>query len=173
MSVPDSRPLFLWRPVARAVSYRIQIDTIKSFTSPAMTALDVSDTAFKPLSDLKNRKYYWRVSCSLNPSQFSWTDSLIVVPPVGVEGGVMAAQGRELTATPNPFNLSTIITYCIPEHRNGLLSIYSSNGALILTQAIHGTGTFHWDAGKRASGVYMCRLAIGKTVYVKKMMLMR
>jgi hypothetical protein len=74
---------------------------------------------------------------------------------------------------PNPFNPATSVNYFIPDRQKGFLSLYASDGSLISTQPVQGAGALHWDAGKRASGVYLCKLAIGRKVYVKKMMLMR
>jgi hypothetical protein len=75
--------------------------------------------------------------------------------------------------SPNPFTPSTSISYFLPETQKGLLSIYSSDGSIILKQGVQGRGTFLWNAGKKASGVYVCRLVVGEKVFSRKMMLMR
>ena len=86
--------------------------------------------------------------------------------PLMVSAGV-------LQSLPNPFNPSTLIEYSLPETQNGLLSVYSADGSLILKQAVRGRGTFTWNAGKLASGIYVCRLTAGEKVFSKKMMLLR
>jgi hypothetical protein len=76
-TITIKRPVFAWKPVQRATSYRIQIDTLPLFASP-LFSLPLNDTLYTPNIDLKARTYYWRVSCNLNFDVFCPADSFII-----------------------------------------------------------------------------------------------
>jgi hypothetical protein len=52
-------PIFSWQPVIGAGSYRLQIDTTDTFSSP--TNYTTLATTYQPLLKLNNGIYYWRV----------------------------------------------------------------------------------------------------------------
>jgi len=83
---------------------------------------------------------------------------------------------------PNPFNPSTEIRYRVPTSGNIDLSIYDPRGRLIRTllSGYHeaGPGKVTWDgksnAGREvASGLYFCRLVVGKYSKTIKVVLLR
>ncbi len=87
---------------------------------------------------------------------------------------------------PNPFNLSTIITYDIPPLPQGSVStkltVFNTQGQLVRTlvdqQRAAGRYTVHWngldDFGRTiASGVYFYRLTAGNVVMSKKLAIMK
>ena len=82
-----------------------------------------------------------------------------------------------LRAYPNPFNLSTAISYSLPEQGDITLSIYNLLGqrVAILFEGIQQAGehSITWDASGFPSGVYFARLEAGGQSQTVKMMLLR
>lgn len=83
---------------------------------------------------------------------------------------------------PNPFNPATSIRYTVPRKSHVAVDVYSSSGRLIRTLidevAPAGTGEVTWDGTNNAgvpvaSGVYFCRLCVGKVTVSRKMLLLR
>jgi photosystem II stability/assembly factor-like uncharacterized protein len=84
--------------------------------------------------------------------------------------------------SPNPFNPVTSIRYTIPDPSTVTLRVYAPSGKLVRTiltgKQPAGTRVVEWDgrndAGNRAaSGVYVYRLRVGKTVLSRKMTLLK
>ena len=83
---------------------------------------------------------------------------------------------------PNPFNPSTAIEYYVPEKNWVTLSIYNVAGKhiaqLVEDSREQGFYVARWqgvdDQGHSvASGIYFCRLRVGKEIVSKKIVLMR
>ena len=78
---------------------------------------------------------------------------------------------------PNPFNPSTVIRYRIAEAGQVRLSVHDLLGremAVLVDQAIPaGRYGVRWDARGFASGVYFYRLTAGKSVEVRRMLLLQ
>ncbi len=78
---------------------------------------------------------------------------------------------------PNPFNPTTSINYSIPESVDVQLEVYNILGQRVATLVsgfqTSGTHSVVFDASQLASGVYLYRIAAGKYVSVKKMMLVK
>jgi hypothetical protein len=78
---------------------------------------------------------------------------------------------------PNPFNPSTTITFSIPETGYVTLKIYNSLGnevATLVDKSISaGKYSVDWNARSMASGVYFCRIQTGRSVAVRKIMLLK
>jgi len=78
---------------------------------------------------------------------------------------------------PNPFNPTTTITYLIPEPSHVSISVYNVLGRKIATlvnekeAAGHHSIKFHANA--LSSGVYFYRIAVGKQVQTRKMLLLK
>ena len=82
-----------------------------------------------------------------------------------------------LRAYPNPFNLSTAISYSLPEQGDITLSIYSLLGQRVATiyEGFQDAGEHSvvWDATAFPSGVYFARLEVGKHSKSMKMVLLK
>ena len=82
-----------------------------------------------------------------------------------------------LPNSPNPFNLSTVFTFTVPETIEVTLSIYNELGqrvALLFQQtAVPGVYRVHWQTGALASGLYLCRLQTPAKTLVQKIQLLR
>jgi len=83
---------------------------------------------------------------------------------------------------PNPFNLTTCITFELPREEAIRLSIYAVNGAMVreVVNDVRGAGVHEvfWDGRDSsgnpvASGAYLCTLAAGDFRQSRKMLLIR
>jgi len=84
----------------------------------------------------------------------------------------------ELTPNyPNPFNASTTIEYNLRNEAQVELSIYDvlacEVATLVNEKQIAGNYKIVWTAEKLSSGVYICSLKVGSTVFYHKMLLIR
>lgn len=89
---------------------------------------------------------------------------------------------RLIGCQPNPFNLSTSITFAIPHGCNVQLTVYNALGqriAMLIDDRLSpGRQNVFWngidDAGQEvAAGMYLCRLSAGGFVDTKKMLLLK
>jgi aminopeptidase N len=78
---------------------------------------------------------------------------------------------------PNPFNPATTIRYELPATAHVRLSIATLLGeevaVLVDGNQQAGSKSVEWNAGDKASGIYFCRLDVGGSVLVKKLLLLR
>ncbi len=105
--------------------------------------------------------------------------------PIHVAGITPSITTRLEQNYPNPFNPATFIPYTIGqegENESVILSFYDVSGRMVdrhdLGPKPVGTHTFRWNPallgnGKLPSGVYYCRLHIGKMTFTRKMILLR
>ncbi|MGD9200911.1 MAG: hypothetical protein PVI26_05065, partial [Chitinispirillia bacterium] len=78
----ESSPTFRWHPVSGATSYTFQIDTNINFLTNSQSY--PSDTFTTPPNELSPENYYWRVSSSLDFSDYSNPDSLVVIDTMDI-----------------------------------------------------------------------------------------
>ena len=80
-------------------------------------------------------------------------------------------------ATPNPFNPVTSIAINLPEESEIRLDVFDITGRHIetLANARYSSGhhTIQWNGSRSASGIYLCRLAVGSKTVVIKLCLLR
>ena len=78
---------------------------------------------------------------------------------------------------PNPFNPTTTIEFSLSQSSPVTLQIFNSLGEEITTlvsgRLSSGSHSYVWDAANQASGVYLYRLQVDKSVELRKMILMR
>lgn len=78
---------------------------------------------------------------------------------------------------PNPFNPSTTISFSIPEQSNVSVKIYNMLGqdvyTLVNEQLEAGRYNYNFDAYSLSSGNYIYRVAAGKNIETKKMILLK
>ncbi|NOZ46399.1 MAG: ammonia-forming cytochrome c nitrite reductase subunit c552 [Chlorobi bacterium] len=79
---------------------------------------------------------------------------------------------------PNPFSISTNISYTIPKAANISVDIYNMKGQHIETllkdkYENKGTHTITFNSANLPSGIYFCSLVTGKTERIMKMILLR
>ncbi len=90
---------------------------------------------------------------------------------------VIAQENLSLEASPNPFNPSARISYYLPQKAVVSLTLYNMQGKLVreLSSGMVPAGrhTMQVEAGKLASGIYICEFRSGATAKRLKMVLMR
>lgn len=112
-----------------------------------------------------------------------WT-SPIDITTMDVNEKVVISSDFELCQNyPNPFNSTTTLSFVIGPAASGsfvTLTIYDVLGQEVATlvKDIKHSGKYlvEWDAsqqGSLASGIYQCKLTVGKNVKVRKMLLLR
>jgi hypothetical protein len=78
---------------------------------------------------------------------------------------------------PNPFTLSTTISFSISSKSYVSLRVFDINGrevSTIVSEELNaGTHQRQWNASGLAGGVYYCRLVVNDFIQSKKLMLMR
>jgi hypothetical protein len=78
---------------------------------------------------------------------------------------------------PNPFNSSTTFCFQVNRHASTLLEVFDALGRniAVLIRADLSPGAYRvpWDARSYASGVYHCRLAVGATMNVRRVLLLK
>jgi hypothetical protein len=82
-----------------------------------------------------------------------------------------------LSAFPNPFNPSTVITFDLPSQSNIQLSVFDLNGKrvelLFSGNKTAGKHSIIWNATKQSSGIYLLKLEAGNEVLTRKMTLVK
>ncbi len=94
----------------------------------------------------------------------------------GIDEGITPKAFSLYQNYPNPFNAQTNIRFSIQNASEVSIGIYSITGQLV--QRISGfypagDNVVTWDASDKASGVYFYRVAAGKTVETRKMLLVK
>ena len=90
---------------------------------------------------------------------------------------IITPENFVLTALPNPFNPSVNISYCLSQKAKVSLILYNLQGKIVkdvaycMTSA--GKHTVQINAGKLASGIYVCEFKGGATTKRLKLVLMR
>jgi hypothetical protein len=131
---------------------------------------------FDPCEDPTKDLYYYLVEIGGdNPTHYG---------PLSVKGAPAptAALGQNY---PNPFNPSTTIPYTIGSSGSGqpvTMSFYNVAGGMVESFSLGakqaGDHTFRWNPSLTRrngfpSGVYYCRLQVGKEIYTRKVILLR
>lgn len=155
--VQTRRPVFEWSIVPGATLYTLLISDNILFVNSA--SYPMADTTVTPGVDYAYGKWYWKVSCSLNPDRFSPVDSLIISPVVSVNEqhrlGVFSFSVR-----PDGISLTTVNPLV-----DGAISIYDVSGRLISRPQIkNGTTSFSMKYSGNSgagfvSGVYFIKIA--------------
>jgi hypothetical protein len=81
------------------------------------------------------------------------------------------------SAHPNPFNSSVVISYSLPFPHHVQLEVFNIRGQKVATllegEQAAGAKEILWDASDMTSGLYFCKLTVGKFSEVKKMTLLK
>ncbi len=97
--------------------------------------------------------------------------------PVLVEENTIASKYLLLTSYPNPFNPKTTIRYSIPETEIVSLKVYDDVGRIVTTLVNEkksvGEYSVQFDGTNLGSGIYICRLVVGKNVLTNKLALLK
>ena len=94
-----------------------------------------------------------------------------------VDDGISVAEESLLSASPNPFNPATEITFTIPEAGEVTLAVYDVTGrtAAYLAEGyyVSGVHTISWNASEQTSGIYFLRLQYRNRNYISKLLLVK
>ena len=113
---------------------------------------------------------------NVNGKQYPDTTSKVL------ESTSLPTDNRLFQNYPNPFNSSTTIAYSIDKPAQVQIVIFDASGRMvrILSDEFVYSGDHHlsWDGmhyngGLAATGIYFCRIRIGKTTKTSKMLLLR
>jgi hypothetical protein len=174
-------PTFTWSISVSATSYRLQVDTSKTFTTTAYDQLGLLGSSQLVQGLKKSTPHYWRVNAS-NASGTSlwstvWKFTTGVTTTVEQVGNEIPTQYSLSLNYPNPFNPTTKIQFDIPKPGFAMLKVFSLLGrevsALVAENLPAGRYVANWNASEVPSGVYFYRLQVGDFVQVRKMLLVR
>ena len=161
------------------------------FVGPVMSYYE---TVMKNFDRFTDERWKDQVAKNTVPDRPDWVNIYLVnaggeerepgrelpgVLPTGVsEEGVSAPTAVSLlSVSPNPFNPVTTIRYVVPSAGRALITVYDVLGRVVetLVDARRNSGEYfvRWDAGRMASGVYLCRIQTGSHDQTVKMMLVR
>jgi endo-1,4-beta-xylanase len=183
-------PRLVWRPSTSALSYHVQLSTLRTFASLLVDST-LTDTVAQlaPLS--ANTTYYWHVSASNDSGTSSYTTLTTFTTGDQIssveESQPFPGQFALLQNYPNPFNPTTTIRFTIA----GVAALSGSEGpasqfrlavydllgreiaVLINEREQPGSYEATWDATGIPSGVYLYRLSAGNYVQARKMVLVK
>ncbi len=107
----------------------------------------------------------------------AWVDAGLIVPSTVNPSLQTVPATLSLQNYPNPFNPATTITYDLPVGGTVDLSLFAPDGREIaklvsgLQQA--GKHSFQFDGHSLASGIYFCRIRLGRFMDTRKLVLLR
>ena len=148
------------------------------FTMPVKIKISTSvgDTILSLFNDAQNQKSSFRISgkptqLTFDPNNFILKDLIISDP------AVLLPQLNLEQNYPNPFNNSTVIGYTLPQEDFVTLKVYNSLGQQIATlfneNGRAGEYKINFDGSSFGSGIYFYRIAFGKRIITKKMLLLK
>ena len=171
-----NRPVFKWQPVAKAISYTIQIDTTLKFVSPYIS-LQTSDTSFVPMADLVGgTTYYWKVSCGINPGIFSPIDTVKIAKKTN-----SISEGNLGNITANDFlrirakNNFSSIAITIPQRSNRIrVNLFTVSGKWNMVREFRNTDAAEFDVNNTmANGMYIVQVNADGKIYSSKIFVRR
>ncbi len=173
-------PVLLWRPVATATAYRVQVGLNSVFTT-AIVDTTVADTLVQTPVLEAGRRFYWRVSAinAHGASEYSAAASFTTGDQiVGVQQQGEAWPPFQLAQNyPNPFNPTTQIKYTIAQHSRVSLKVFSPLGreVALLFDGFRQPGSYvvSFDGSGLTTGVYICRLQANAFTATKKLTLLK
>lgn len=105
-------------------------------------------------------------------------DSLLLAATVGVPPGA-AARGLELSAGPNPFAGTTVVSLA-HAGRGGepiVVEVFDASGRRVATlasgRAAGDASRWAWDASREAAGLYLVRARVGSEVATRRLVKVR
>jgi hypothetical protein len=164
-------------PDGDTLDYTLELDTIATFTSPALLSLSAgASTAADAVLPWVSRSWFWRVRASDAGFTVSSLEirrlSVTVVTAVGdeAEEEIERNLGQNF---PNPFNPATSITYTIPSAGAVRLAVYNLLGqeVALIFDGVQSAGTYEvfFDKRNLPTGIYFYRIQAPGFVETKKM----
>jgi uncharacterized lipoprotein YddW (UPF0748 family) len=175
-------PIFTWNAVVSATSYQLQVARSINFapTSMVFDSSGIVDTTYSGVVLENNRLFFWRVNAtnSIDTGNWSETFKFKTVPSTDVAVYHELPNDYKLYPNyPNPFNMTTIISFDIPEQSHVTLKIYDGLGREIATVVDDMLERGHHEVlfGGRylPSGIYLYRLKGAGTILTGKMLMLK
>jgi len=96
---------------------------------------------------------------------------------VAIDNPAQSFQDFLIMNFPNPFSISTKISFSLPNPEKVKIQIYNLKGQLIETLLNEnkpaGNYTFNWNSKEMSSGIYFCKLSTNKTSSIQKLMIIK
>lgn len=172
---------FNWNPSARAVSYTLQLSDSLTFGNILFEDSTVTENHFTIDSLENNKKYYWRVNAKNSMGTCNWSEmwSFTTTQSSSVEGedNLIPSLFSLAQNFPNPFNLSTTISFELPVNSFVSLRIFDLTGCevetLVAEELRAGSYAMQWNAGHMPGGIYYYRLETPSFKETKKLVLIK
>lgn len=180
---------FSWTPSLDpdldTVRYRVQVDTVTTFNSPALrdSAAGINRSLRMTLPRV-NRSYFWRVIASdgqVNvPSAEVWRLHITIITSVSDGKAKEKTSGEEPQAAleqnfPNPFNPTTTIQYTIPKGGYVRLAVFNLLGQEVakIFEGVQSAGTYEvtFNNQELPTGIYFYRIQAPGFVETRKMII--
>jgi hypothetical protein len=122
----------------------------------------------------------WEYTGGLAPDRYRDSSTVMIKvtaePGTGIEEGITPKAFSLSQNYPNPFNAQTNIKFSLERPSDVTIGIYAITGQLV--EKFNGfypagDNVVTWNAADKASGVYFYRMAVGKTVETRKMILLK
>lgn len=172
-------------PDLDTVRYRVQLDTVSTFDSPALR--DTSAGIHLSLSvqlPRVNREYYWRVlasdgqvsvpSAEVRRFRITIMTSVPEIKPRTKESETNNQAALEQNF-PNPFNPTTTIQYTIPKGGHVRLSVFNLLGQEVaeIFEGVQSAGTYEvtFSKDELPTGIYFYRIQAPGFVETRKMVI--
>ncbi|MHB8078102.1 MAG: LVIVD repeat-containing protein [Candidatus Krumholzibacteriia bacterium] len=161
--------------------YRVYRGTTPGFTPDPQTLIQA--TAATSWTDPIAEPWLYSYKLTVVDAAGNESDAAAPQTVTGIDGAIVPSAFALRSASPNPFNPATTITYDVPQSAAPLrLSIYDTRGRLLRTLADGtqppGRHSIRWDGrddrGRAMpTGMYLCRLTAGGQVQSLKMSLVQ
>ena len=175
-------PIFSWNAVDSAASYQLQVAKGINFSSTSIVfdSSGIVDTTYSGIVLENNRLFFWRVNATNSIDTGNWSETFKFKTIPSTDVAVYHEQPDDYKLYPNhpnPFNMTTIISFDIPEQIHVTLKIYDGLGREIATvvDAMLERGHHEVLFGNRnlPSGIYLYRLMAGGMILTGKMLLLK
>ncbi len=178
---------FVWTPSQDpdldTVRYRVQIDTVNTFNSPALRDTSAgTDVSLRVPFPRVNRSYFWRVVASdgqiaVYSAEVRRFNITIVTAVREVTGSEKETEQQAVLEQnfPNPFNPMTTIQYTIPKGGYVRLSVFNLLGQEVakIFEGIQSAGTYdvRFSNQELPTGIYFYRIQAPGFVETRKMII--
>jgi hypothetical protein len=145
---------------------------------PHIAVSDSSIQTLYPDIDIDNDRVYvvWAKRLPSMPDQIYFRSGRIITTSVPISSE-LPEQVQLHPNYPNPFNVSTNVSYSLPIHQHISLSVFDVLGREVATLVdetkLPGEYSATFDGSQFSSGVYFCRLATSDFVLTKKLILLK
>jgi hypothetical protein len=132
-TVFENQPRFKWHKSSGASYYRIQVDSIGSFSSPIAIIVPISDTFYVPGNPLPYGKIYWRVCSDVNLNRYSGPDTFVIARPTHSNSALSLGQSVEKINIGKTHDGAITVSFNVPQRCFVQLDLYRFSGEHVIT----------------------------------------